>query len=189
MLTSMGYHSREPGITTLQKVLQFEDICSLLKKGCYDGKYSTKAFLKKLCTALELDLQLLEEEFEICTALSKEHEKVRRCSVFVDTNFHRTSQPIFTLAMMEGRRRLAPPGERLLFKTKTEILNIISEMVKNHYTENDGRLSVWGNIQRYIYSHFNGDIFIFDCEGSLLEDASARPQPGATLSIGNKRIC
>jgi hypothetical protein len=184
----MGYHSREPGMTTLQKVLQFADIYSLLKKGCYDGKYSTKAFLKRLCAALELDLQLLKEEFEICTALSKEHEKVGRCSVFVDTNFHRTSQPIFMLAMKEGIRRLAPSRELLLFKTKTEILDMISEMVKHHYAENNGQLAVWGNIQSYIYSHFDGEVFVFDCEGSLLDDACAMPQPGATLSIGNKRI-
>jgi len=113
-------------------------------------------------------------------ALQKELKRLRDVYVYVNTNFKRTSEPIFVLAIMECIRRLKVK-DKLLFQTDDEIFKTISKTVRSHYKENNGKLNVWGDIINYNYHHYNGKQYVFDKNGNVIDDFVNETQ--ATLSL------
>ena len=98
----------------------------------------------------------------------KEKELLSKDYLFVNTNFKRTTQPIFVLAMMENKRYIKMNMKELYFKDIDSKLNLISSFVKKHYKENNGKLEIWGNIQSYQY-HINKEIYIFNSTGTIIK--------------------
>ena len=115
-------------------------------------------------------------------ALQEEMRKLRKCYIFVNTNFRRKNEPIFVLAFMEGRRRIAIPKEKFVFKSDDEIFELVSKIVKKHYKENEGKLPIWGNIDNYFYHHKDGKVYTFDKNGLMVENDNII-ESIATLSI------
>jgi len=113
-------------------------------------------------------------------ALQKEQKKLRSVYIYVNTNFKRTSEPIFVLAAMEYIRRLKVK-DMLLFQTDDEMFETISTVVKNHYNENDGKLNLWGDIVSYNYHHYDGKQYVFDKDGNIINDVVSESK--ATVSI------
>ena len=107
-----------------------------------------------------------QEELEI----RKELEKFKDSYIFVNTNFKRKSEPIFALAFCEAKRNIGLDKISLIFKTDEEIFHIISEIVKEHYIDSGGNIGLWGDIVNYVYHHSNGETYIFDKYGQILED-------------------
>lgn len=104
------------------------------------------------------------------------------CYIFVNTNFKRKSEPIFALAFCEGRRRLALDKPKLIFKSDEEVFEIIGEFVKEHYIQEDADAGIWGKIVNYVYHHKDGQTYVFDKDGELLEDVKVQ-ESRARLSL------
>lgn len=103
--------------------------------------------------------------------------------IFVNTNFKRKSEPIFALALLEPKRRISLSKiEGLLDKSTNEILNDISNLVKNHYIEYKDGLYIWGKIASY-QVHLFDVIYQFDIEGNLIETNEVVPESMATMRI------
>ncbi len=183
VLKCMGYQSIKIGMNTLNKFLACTDCFTWLSSSHYDFNCTSKEFLQKLCTALEVDPELCQNEIDNYVQIENELRKIQGCYVFVDTNFHRTTQPIFALAFMEGSRLLSPDKKSIMFKTKKHILKSISKMVRKHYLANNGELPMWGKIENYVYHHFDGKQYVFDSNGCLLEDAKEVFESRATLFL------
>ena len=183
VLKSMGYNSIKKGLATLEKFLEYPDSYTWLVSGHYDFKYTAKEFLEKLSSVLEVDNQLYKDEMNNYIRIKNEHNKIKGSYIYVNTNFRRTTQPIFVLAFMEGRRLLTPAKKSLMFKTKAHILKSISKMVRKHYLANEGKLLIWGKIDNYVYHHFDGKKYVFNHDGLLLEDTTEIFESRAILSL------
>lgn len=112
----------------------------------------------------------------------KEIASLRRCNIYVNTNFRRKNEPIFALAMCEGKRNLAVDVESLMFKSDKESLKIVGQFIKDHYIESNGDLGIWGKIVNYAYHHKDSKSYVFDTNGELLENVEVL-QSRASLSL------
>jgi len=101
--------------------------------------------------------------------------------ICVNTNFKRKGQPIFALAFSESERRLKIPVENLLFKTESEVLNIVSNFIVNHYTTTKGDIGIWGKAVNYVFHH-NGKRYNFGTEGNPIYNIDV-PETMATLNL------
>ena len=188
LLRTMGYHNLKIGHKTLQKFLDTDTIYLWLKKGNFDMKYSSEKFLQHLLETLDLT-SIGEDEL-------KQHKRhldaiaaMRNTPyVFIDTHFKRESQPIFVLACMEGKRNIKIDKELLVYKNEMEILEEIGKIIQQHYLAHEGRLDLWGEIYTYVYHHSDGNKYIFNPDGTLLEDHEDIPESKAELRIGNQKI-
>jgi len=122
-------------------------------------------------------------------AKAKELQRFTNSYLFIDTNFQRTTQPIFALACCEFQRRIKLDLSELLFKTDDEILQIVSQFVKDDFYTSDAKAGIWGNIVSYTWNHRDGETYIFDTDGSYKKVAIKPTQTKATLSIGGRTIC
>ncbi len=89
--------------------------------------------------------------------------------MFVETNFKRANQPIFALAIMEGKRNFKI--DRYKFKNKDEELEFVKDFVKKHYKENNGKIELWGKIKHYVYkSDWFNKYLIIDIDGNIITE-------------------
>ena len=188
LLRTMGYHNLKAGHKTLQKFLETDDIYLFLKNGSFDMKYNSEAFLKALLKALDLTSVGKDELKQYNKRLDAIRAMRNRPYIFIDTHFKRANQPIFSLAFMEGRRNIGIDKELLVFKSESEILEIIGSIVKNHYISSDGKLPLWGKIFTYIYHNTDSKKFIFNPDGTLSLDHHNITENRAELRIGNQII-
>ena len=123
--------------------------------------------LSKLSKALKIDEDTINNEIENIALFKHEVEKFKDSYIFVNTNFKRKNEPIFTLALCENQRRISLyKKENLLFKSTDEILEILSIEIKKHYLQNSDNLGIWGKIVSF-QVHLFDTIYIFDTNGNL----------------------
>lgn len=104
-----------------------------------------------------------EEELKI----QEELAKYKGCYIFVNTNFKRKGEPIFVLAFCEPQRNISINKKDLIFKTDKKVFAIISNIVKHHFIDTQGKIGIWGDIVNYVYHHKDGYRYIFDKNGKL----------------------
>ena len=123
-------------------------------------------------------------------ALETEQNRFKNSYLFIDTNFKRKSEPIFVLAFMEHKRRIAYKNiGDLYFKSDDEILEIISKFVKEDYFTCDGTIKLWGKIVAYNWHHTNEKVYIFDKNDYYKCSTKNIIESKATLKIKGKIIC
>jgi hypothetical protein len=122
-------------------------------------------------------------------AIAKESQRFKNSFLFINTDFKRTTQPIFILAFCESQRRVRLDLERLLFKSDDEILQIVSQFVKDDFYTSDAKAGVWGKIVSYIWNHRDEETYIFHTDGSYEKIDIKPPQVKATLSVKGRTIC
>ena len=122
-------------------------------------------------------------------ALEVEQNRFKNTYLFIDTNFKRKSEPIFALAFMEHKRRISYKsiGE-LYFKSDNKILEIVSKFIKEDYFTCDGTIKLWGGIVSYNWHHVDGNIYVFNKNGSFKISTRNIVESKATLSIKGKEI-
>lgn len=166
----LDYQSTKKLEKSLNKFLKTETIYEWLNSGFYDLSNNAEQFLIKLCKALEISNIELQKELDNCINKKTEIEKFKDAYIFVNTNFKRKSEPIFALAFLESKRRISLyKNEKYLFKSRNEILNIISNEIIKHYIFNNGKLVVWGDIVNYELYLF-GNLYTFTKDGKLINE-------------------
>ncbi len=188
LLRTMGYHNLKVGHKTLQKFLDTDNIYLWLKNGSYDMKYGSESFLEALLKALDLTSERDDELKQYKRRLDAIRAMRNRPYIFIDTCFKRKGEPIFVLAMLEGRRRIPIDKELLVFKSEKETLEIIGGIVKNHYISSNGKLQLWGEIFTYIYHNTDGKKIVFNPDGTLSLNQDEISESRAELRIGNQII-
>jgi hypothetical protein len=58
-------------------------------------------------------------------------------------------------------------NQELFFKSKNELLKIVSDIIHNHYVNNKDGLVLWGRIEKYVLYLF-GEFYTFDTDGNLI---------------------
>jgi len=165
----LGYRNSAPCMQKIELLLK-EGFYGFIKssKG-YDFHMSSEEFLEKLHEIYALDPSEWQEA-------KKRYEKYLHqfsSYIFVDTGFKRTSEPIFALAMMEAKRHIKIDKELLIDKDLNEQIEKVSQIVRNHYTENRGRLKLWGEIKRYLFFYDEGKNIVFNPQGEVVDEEYA----------------
>ncbi len=187
IVKQMGYNSTKKGLDTLESFLAHKDLYSWLHSGHYDLKYNTKGFLEKLCKVLDISDEDVRKELEYQEVLHVEIDKFKDTYIFVNTNFKRTTQPIFALAFCEHLRRFKLPVDELVFKTDMEILEVVSLHVQNHYKASDGEIGIWGSVVNYAFHLNEHTTYIFGKDGTI-EKLSKIDESKAELFLNNKKL-
>ncbi len=186
LVKQMGYNSEKKGLEGLKNFESKNDLYSWLHCGFYDLKYTAQEFFEKLCKYLSIPDKDIKTELQKQNILHKEKEKFKDCYIFVDTNFKRTTEPIFALAFCESIRRFKLSSDKFLFKSNIEILELVSNAVKKHYSLSRGELDIWGKIANYIF-HFNEHVYMFSVDGQLKKPIDI-DETKAKLFLGKKNI-
>jgi hypothetical protein len=122
--------------------------------------------------------------------LTPEQIEAKAIHIFVDTDFKRSDAPgtpIFVLAMLEKLRYIRKL-EDLVNKSFHEQMNEVSQIVRAHYVENKGKLTIWGEIKRYHFRYkADSPAIIFDTNGNIISE-SFLAEGHASLSVGSKDI-
>ena len=188
LLRNMGYRNLNAGYKTLNNFINTESIYSWLKRGSFDMKYNSKSFLMALLKAINLSTPFIKKEIQQSQKRLEYLSKIKATSIFIDTHFKRKGESIFALGMMEGLRRISIGKEMLVFKSKTEILEEIGKIIREHYTKSEGKIKLWGEIYMYVYHHNDGNTYTFNPEGILLKEHQKIVESKAELRIGNQII-
>jgi hypothetical protein len=178
IIKKLGYNSIGKGTQTIDAFLHSQNLCAWLHSGYYDFKYTAEEFLKKLCSILDIPQDELDIELQKQIQQYDEFCKLSSNYIFVNTNFKRTTEPVFALAFLESKRRLKIP---------TKDLEVISKIVKEHYIENNGALNIWGKIENYIF-HSIDKTYLFDIDGNLVDSDDNISESKATLTLRGKRL-
>ena len=189
LMHSLGYHDLRKGEESLNAFLSAGSLKNWLAHGHYDFVHSSESFTKKLASLAGVDPgaidRIVDKEAERRATLSQ----LQTPYIFVDTRFRRKNEPIFALAFMEGKRRIALDKETVYDRSLKETLQEVSQIIREHYRNTGGKLKLWGKIHEYRYHHLDGRTFRFDTEGHLIEELPRNlDEGGAVLSVGGKEI-
>jgi hypothetical protein len=138
-----------------------------LARSHYDFRYSNRGFLRALLKVLDAETPEADTAID---ALERELQRKRygyRPWLFVETGFRRTSEPVLALAAMEGRRRIRLP-ESVLSMSRKGTIRIASRRARRHFSDNAGRLPLWGAIQEYKLIMEDAEQVVLDTSGELV---------------------
>lgn len=185
LLLKIGYRCVTSNTRDRLLNLQNDELLGLTKSR-YDFKFSNKEFLNAVCRVFDINLEDYEDE------IAEIEDKVRMLNykqapyLFVETGFKRTTQPIFVLAFMEGKRHVVLP-QKLLLKTKEEIIEVAKSAVIDHYLKTGGEIQLWGKIKKYILCLPSVNRVVFSVDGVVVEEGDINTRR-ASLSVKNKEI-
>jgi hypothetical protein len=188
VLKRVGYSNLKTGRRTLQNFLSSDTMLGWLERGSFDMHHSSSSFLLALVEALELPVDEAQKEIDKYGQRKEQIRSMKDVYIFVDTGFKRKGQPIFILAMAESLMHIKIDKAFCLDHSKEEISQHVSETIKAHYEANNGKLAVWGEIQRYVYQDAEGNETCYSVEGEVLEDMCEVEENSASLRIGNQVI-
>lgn len=163
----LAYQSAKKLEKSINIFMETKTIYDWLNSGFYDLVYDAKELFLKLCEVFGIWDLIVQNELNYCENLKNEIYRFKGSYIFVNTNFKRKNESIFALALCEKKRRISLfKNERFLFKTKEEILELVSNIVIEHYKINDGKCSIWGNIINYQLNLFD-TVYIYSLDGKI----------------------
>lgn len=110
--------------------------------------------------------------------------------LFVDTDFRRQDRPglpIFALALLESRRRLALPEDTWALPWGTQLTRAQAR-VREHMIETDGELPVWGTIRRYLFCHAPHGKLVLDTTSHVIGDVTGMRTDRARVHLKGRRL-
>ncbi len=188
LLRKMGYHDFEKGNEALEKFLRSPNFYRWLENGHYDFIHNSETLAVKLAEVTGFNKKDVEEAIRSAREEKERIEKLKTPHIYVDTHFVRRNEPIFVLVFTEGFRNIILDKEEFAYLSLEDALALVSEIVREHYLENGGELSVWGKIYTYVYYHTDGSKFYFDPQGNLLEGDVKVYYSRASLMVGNREL-
>jgi DNA polymerase III delta prime subunit len=179
----LNYHSIHSCDKALRNFLETPALDEWLSSGYYDFKYTSKSLYEKLCELSRIDEKLVEDKLAEIERTKEEQKRFKDAYIFVNTCFKRSSEPIFTLAIMESKRRLSllEYGE-FYFRPIEEILKEVSNIVQQHFKDNKGKVAVWGNIVNYQLYLF-GECYIYEPSGEFRHNVKNIDNSFARISL------
>ncbi|MCZ6103355.1 hypothetical protein [Campylobacter ureolyticus] len=158
----LGYYNLDKFKKAVLKIIQAKSLDVFLQTGYYDYVYTSENLVLKLAKIYGFDIL---DELNQAKKLNDEVKKYKNSYIYIDTNFKRTTQPIFMLAMMQGVRYVYFDKKELVFKSLDKQLQFISKIVKNHYKKIK-KLPLFGEITGYKFNHL-GKNYSFGVDGTL----------------------
>lgn len=166
ILKAMGYRNPTPAnIKRLENVLASKHLG--LEGGGFDLKYSSAEFLLALSKVAGLKGQEARHRISHLEHPLSEEWHAFKPYLWVDTNFKRTSQPIFALAACESFRHLFFPKGFWRLPLEQQLAKA-GEKIREHVRETTGTLGIWGKIEAYWFVPAPGQAYVLSTEGDVI---------------------
>lgn len=163
---ALGYVREQNFTRALVNLEAAKSLDEFITKGHFDWAHSSETLILALSKhfVLNIDAELSEVQ-----KLYNERVKFRGSYIYIDTNFKRKNEPIFTLAMVQHLRyiSLTPFLDELCFKTLDEQLEVISKITKNYY-QKAKTLPIFGAITGFKL-YFLGEDYSLDTNGNFTD--------------------
>lgn len=154
----------------LEKLHSYNSLQDWFLKPYFDLKYNQFTLIEAFCKEFNLDLETYNQELEDFKKLKTQIDRFENCHIRVITDFKRKNEPLLALTGLQKSLYIKLNDDKeLYYKTLEEILETISNRIKNHYIGNNAKLEFWGNIQSYIFE-FDKNRYNFDCNGNLIKN-------------------
>ena len=166
--TSLGYGTTQKGLCKWHQFLESHSLENFLEHENYDLVHTNDSFARALCdycalSCVEIE-QIQERKKEQMLAL----ERIKQPYIFVNTQFHRQSEPLIALACLEHLRRLNI-DKRCVLESNDDGLAHAQKTILDYQAKMKGKLPLWGEIHHYEY-YVNEQCFMIDTNGKLIED-------------------
>jgi hypothetical protein len=161
----LGYSNEQQLSARLDLILASSYLA--LDKSGFDFHYSTPELIRKLCHILSIPDRLCNNiisEIEVSLEASKNRFK---SYIYIETNFKRSSQPIFMLAALNSQRYI-PIDDELQKLPLNEQIEHVQRLLKAHYAQQTA-LQIWGEIDKYVYFYDENTIVIFSPSGRVID--------------------
>jgi len=152
-----------------------------LDKSGFDLRYSTPNLIRKLAEIFAIPSLLCDKVIEEIEAELLAKRKRFKPYIFIETDFKRTSQPVFILAALQSNRFLTV-DEAICERPLNDQLEPIQEQIKDHYRQQPV-IDMWGKVKQYVYYYDENLVLIFSTTGQLLSTETDYFYSKATLSI------
>lgn len=162
-----------------------------LRRSAFDFRYGNRAFIQALASVLGVNEAFAKGELLRIRELIERAETEFVPTLWVDTGFKRTTQPLFALAACEHQRTITFDAIELNHYrqlTMSQRVRWIASWVREHYQHHEGQLGIWGVIQRYVYCYEPGAALAIRPDGSVEKEMQPPSAPGARLSVRGKAI-
>ncbi|WP_143557318.1 hypothetical protein [Solemya velum gill symbiont] len=153
--------------------------------GTYDFKYSSAGFIRTVCHELGIEADIVADAIQAVEDQRDIDRESYKAYLFVDTDFRRTTQPVWQLAMMERYRRipLSVADRRLPLYQQPEVA---CKLARDHYSRCEGVLPVWGEIKQYLFYYAGDQAVVIGVHGNLTGIVYGAVPSRATVCIGGK---
>ena len=140
--------------------------CLALDKSGFDFRYSTPELIRKLCEILDIPEVLYNKIISETEAYLLQKQQKFKPYIYIETNFHRKSEPIFALAVLE-RTRYISIDPSLHGLPLNELLDHVKKLVKSHYLQQSS-LSLWGEIKQYVFFCDEHTVIVLSTTGDVI---------------------
>ncbi len=175
----LGYSSTDKASKRIEEIISSPVLC--LDKSGFDFHYGTPEFIRKLCSLLKIPTLLSNQvidEIHASLATTKARFIPR---LFIETNFKRRNEPIFSLAAMENRRYIAIDSIIQDLPLNDQI-DEVQKLIAIHYATQPS-LPLWGEVQQYVYFYDAKTIIIFSPTCEIIDVVNEYSFSKTTLSI------
>ena len=163
---ALGYVREQNFTRALANLEAAKSLDEFITKGHFDWAHSSETLILALSKhfALNIDAELCEVQ-----KLYNERVKFRGSYIYIDTDFRRKGEPIFTLAMAQHLRyiSLTPFLDEICFKALNEQLKAISNITKNYYQKTQ-TIPIFGAITGFKL-YFLGKNYSIDTDGNFTD--------------------
>lgn len=197
----LGYNNADKCNVAIKKFASCKELNDWLRTGHFDFRHTNLSFLEKCKeivaqgfiqnTTLEnFELEIKKANVELQNWRDFMHSYIR-----IQTDFRRTTQPLFALGFSTGMLYAPIPLEdEYLEKGIAACLTKIPEVVRSHYKRHEGRLGYpfTSNILGYSLCLREGDkgtFYYYDTDGNRTEKPNPKDTyPRASFSVDNQTI-
>jgi len=145
----MGY-SNPKTPSACNRITQLMNDPSLgLYSDSFDFKYSNNEFLNKLCQTLNINITEFTNDLTIIQNQHTHDQQFVRPYIRIQTDFKRSNENLYYLGHHSKRLYLNLDFDINSIPSQQQ-LEQVSALIKNHYTVNNGKLVLWGTINRYV---------------------------------------
>ena len=152
--------------STLSSFIKSKTMFNWIQDGFDELSYTKTNLFIHLCKELNIDDELVQATIEELKEYKKERVELKNSYIKVDTSVKKLFGP---RAMLFRQAILDVDVDNLVLKTLEQKLDCISQMVKEHYKEHNGSLTVIGDILGYSFEYQNHS-YNFDIDGKLIEE-------------------
>lgn len=160
----LGYNNDQKLSERLDLILDSPNLA--LDKSSFDFHYSTPELIRKLCQILSIPAKFCNVIISEIEASIEASKRKFKSYLYIETNFRRSTQPIFMLAALNSQRYI--PIDDIQELILNEQIEHVQALLKSHYAK-QSILPLWGEIDSYVYFYDEQTIIIFSPAGRIID--------------------
>ena len=181
LLKSIGYKNVEAKqLQRLDKIISSPILA--LDSSDYDFKYTNQEFILAICDSMQLDLNQAQQYINAAQTDIVKTQKAFKPYIWIDTNFKRTTQPIFALAVSESQRHIFFK-EDFWLSPKPVQLQQAQLKIKTFMKEKNGVAGIWGKAQQFLLFVEKDFAYVFDTQGNVVDKKHINVPGAAVLKV------